>query len=42
MGTVREEHRVGLHYLESVTELLQRVRSAHPTKGLYQAAEMQW
>jgi len=25
-----------------VTALLQRVRSAHPTKGLYEAAELQW
>ncbi len=37
-----EEHRVGLDYLEAVTALLQRVRSAHPTKGLYEAAELQW
>ncbi len=39
---MREQHRVGLHYLEAVTALLQRVRSAHPTKGLYEAAELQW
>ncbi len=39
---MREEHRVGLDYLEAVTALLQRVRRAHPTKGLYQAAEIQF
>jgi GNAT superfamily N-acetyltransferase len=39
---LREEHRVGLDYLEAVTALLQRVRSAHPTKGLYEAADLQW
>jgi predicted N-acetyltransferase YhbS len=39
---MREEHRVGLHYLEAVTALLQRVRSAHPTAGLFEAADLQW
>ena len=39
---MREEHRVGVHYLEAVTSLLQRARSAHPTKGLYEAADLQW
>jgi len=39
---MREEHRVGLRYLEAVTALLQRVRGAHPTKGLYEAADLQW
>lgn len=39
---MREEHRVGLDYLAAVTALLQRVRSAHPTQGLYEAAELQW
>jgi len=28
--------------LEAVTALLQRVRSAHPTAGLYEAADLQW
>jgi GNAT superfamily N-acetyltransferase len=42
MGNLREGHRAGLDYLEAVTALLQRVRSAHPTRGLYEAAEMQW
>ena len=35
-GPVREEHRVGLDYLDDVTALLQRIRSAHPTAGLYE------
>ena len=39
---MREEHRVGLEYLETVTALLQRVRRAHPTAGLYEAADLQW
>jgi GNAT superfamily N-acetyltransferase len=39
---MREEHRVGIDYLEVVKALLQRARSAHPTKGLYEAAELQW
>jgi ribosomal protein S18 acetylase RimI-like enzyme len=33
---------VGLDCLQAVTELLQRVRSAHPTAGLYEAADLQW
>jgi hypothetical protein len=39
---MREQHRVGVHYLEAVTALLQRVRRAHPTAGLYEAADLQW
>jgi GNAT superfamily N-acetyltransferase len=39
---MREEHRVGLDYLETVTTLLRRVRTAHPTQGLYEAADLQW
>ena len=42
MRTGREQHRVGVHYLEAMTALLQRVRGAHLTKGLYEAAEVQW
>jgi GNAT superfamily N-acetyltransferase len=42
MQSPREEHRVGVDYLQAVTELLQRVRAAHPTKGLYEAADFQW
>ncbi len=39
---MQEQLRVGLDYLESITTLMQRVRVAHPTKGLYQAAEIQF
>jgi GNAT superfamily N-acetyltransferase len=39
---MRAQHRVGMHSLEAATALLQRVRSAHPTKGLYEAADLQW
>jgi GNAT superfamily N-acetyltransferase len=39
---LREEHRVGFDYLEAVTALLQRSRRAHPTAGLYEAADLQW
>ena len=39
---MREEHRVGIACLESATTLLQRVRKAHPTRGLFEAADMQW
>jgi RimJ/RimL family protein N-acetyltransferase len=42
VGLRREEHRVGLHYLEAATVLLQRIRSVHPTAGLYEAADLQW
>lgn len=42
MGSREEQHRVGLDYLESITALLQRVRRAHPTKGLFEAADLQW
>ena len=39
---MREEHRVGIRYLEEVTTLLQRVRATHPTAGVYEAADFQW
>ncbi len=42
MRTIREQHQVGVEYLEAATALLHRVRSAHPTKGLYEAADLQW
>src|SRR5687768_2277887 len=42
MRSVGEERRVGLRYLEAVTALLQRARRAHPTAGLYEAADLQW
>jgi GNAT superfamily N-acetyltransferase len=38
----REQRRVGIDYLETATALLQRVRSAHPTNGLYEAADLHW
>lgn len=42
MGEPREALRVGLDALADVTALLQRVRSADPTAGLYEAADLQW
>ena len=42
MRALREGHRVGLDYLGNVTALLQRIRRAHPTAGLYEAADLQW
>jgi GNAT superfamily N-acetyltransferase len=39
---VREQQRIGIDYLGAVTALLQRVRNAHPTAGLYEAADLQW
>lgn len=42
MHTNREEFLVGTAYLEAVTSLLQRGRNTHPTKGVYEAAELQW
>lgn len=39
---MQEQTRVGIAYLEAVTALLQRVRSAHPTAGVYEAADFQW
>ncbi len=32
----------GLEYLNTITRLLQRCRVAHPTAGLYEAADFQW
>ncbi len=42
MRPLREEHRAGVHSLADVTRLLQRIRGAHPTAGLYEAADLQW
>ena len=42
MRKLEEQHLAGLDYLKAVTTLLQRVRQAHPTKGLYEAGEVQW
>jgi GNAT superfamily N-acetyltransferase len=39
---LREEHRVGLQYLEAATTLLQRNRAAHHSAGLFEAADLQW
>jgi GNAT superfamily N-acetyltransferase len=39
---MREQHRIGLHYLEAATALLRRVRCAHPTAGLLEAADLNW
>lgn len=39
---MREQHRVGLDYLELATALLHRVRSVHPTAGLLEAADLHW
>lgn len=40
--TLREVHRIGGDYLDAATTLLQRVRRAHPTAGLLEAADLQW
>jgi GNAT superfamily N-acetyltransferase len=37
-----EEQRVGLDAVEAATVLLRRVRGTHPTKGLFEAADLQW
>ena len=42
MAPLRQERRVGLEALDTVTALLQRIRSAHPRAGLYEAADLQW
>ncbi len=42
MRGAREEFRTGLEYLDAVTTLLRRIRSVHPTAGLYEPAELQW
>ena len=39
---LREQRLVGLECLEAVTTLLQRIRSVHPTAGLWEAADRQW
>ena len=42
MDAPREQLLVGGAYLEAITELLQRCRKAHPTKGQYEPGEMLW
>ncbi len=37
-----EQLRSGLQYLETISTFLQRARAAHPWKGLYEAADLQW
>jgi ribosomal protein S18 acetylase RimI-like enzyme len=38
----REGHLLGLDYLEAAVDLLRRIRAGHPTRGLYEAADVQW
>ncbi len=38
----REQHLAGLDCLQAATALLQRRRVAHPTAGLFEAADLQW
>lgn len=42
MTELRREQRSGSAAIETLTTLLQRRRLAHPTEGLYEAAELQW
>lgn len=42
MAPLREHRLVGVEALSTVTTLSQRVRSAHPTDGLFEAADLQW
>jgi GNAT superfamily N-acetyltransferase len=39
---MQEQHRQGLDYVQTASVLLRRVRSAHPTAGLLEAADLQW
>jgi hypothetical protein len=39
---MQQKNLSGLHALEAITALLRRVRRAHPTKGLFEAADFQW
>jgi len=42
MQEPREMTLTGLEAVEAATGVLQRIRNAHPTDGLYDAAEVQW
>ncbi|MEM7323812.1 MAG: GNAT family N-acetyltransferase [Actinomycetota bacterium] len=42
LSSLEERRLVGLDFLEAVTTLLQRTRNAHPVKGTYEAADLQW
>jgi hypothetical protein len=39
---VREREATGVECLDLITRLLQRLRLAHPTAGLWEAADLQW
>jgi GNAT superfamily N-acetyltransferase len=39
---VQEQHLAGIDYLDAATTLLHRVRSAHQTAGLLEAADLHW
>lgn len=39
---MQEAYRSGVHYLETATALLRRVRIAHPAAGLLEAADLHW
>jgi GNAT superfamily N-acetyltransferase len=42
LSAVREHQAAGFEYLELVTTLLQTARAAHPTAGVWEAADLQW
>lgn len=42
MKDLRRVQQSGIEAVETITSLLQRRRLAHPTKGAYEAAELQW
>jgi GNAT superfamily N-acetyltransferase len=39
---MQQDYRTGIDAVQAVTALLQRVRLAHPTAGLLEAADLQW
>lgn len=39
---MEERHVTGTHYLDAATTLLRRVRSAHPSAGSLEAADLNW
>lgn len=39
---LKQAYRTGLDYLETITDLLQRMRLEDPLAGLYEAADLQW
>lgn len=42
MAAAEPEHRTGLEALRAATTLAQWIRGAHPTAGLFEAADLQW